>query len=246
MDEYMPVEAGKIEIDVGYSAAFPYAYYDEDGKKQDFEAEVGPRANIFGLQLKFGIVENLDLEFSWAFEKDNDDLGDTYGFLPPELGLKYSLFPGKVAVFGNLVLPFVTNEYDTDPLLFSMGFEPGLVLNMASGPFQMPVVVSYTHFIENSDGYKGGDILNVFMKPGFAANNNLTLYLGANYLSFMESEGDGTGLEDDGYLFIIGPGWTYNANNRFALEANVPFTIVGENRFVYWGFSLMAYFTIGH
>jgi hypothetical protein len=245
MDEYMPVETGKMEIDMAFLAVYPTGVYDSDGEKQEFTADIDPMASLFGLQLKYGLVPNLDLEASWIFENDNDDMGGTSGFQQPELGFKYAVVPGTFAVFGNLIFPFVTGDFDTDPLLFSMGVEPGIVFNATSGQFQLLGKASYTHYFENADEYKDGNVVNVFLKPGVAVDPKFSVYLGAEYLLSMESEGGGTGLGDDGYLLALAPGFTFTPNSSVAFEANVPFTVAGENAFSFWGFSLMAYFTVG-
>jgi hypothetical protein len=113
------------------------------------------------------------------------------------------------------------------------------------GKIQAVAKASYQINLENGDDYKNGNILNVYLKPGYMVNDKLAGYLGLDYTSISETEIAGTGLGDEGSLITVVPGVTYTHSSQLSFEANVPITVSGEMAPAYWGIGLFAYYTLG-
>ena len=116
VDEYLPIEAGKFEVDVGYTYSGMNGAYDDDGEKQD---GIEGTANVVPIQLKYGIMPGLDVGVVWAFASATTDLGilgefDASGFGQPEIALKYAMMDLGAGAFVNFVAPFATGDF-ADP-----------------------------------------------------------------------------------------------------------------------------------
>lgn len=242
-DEYMPVAPGALEIDVAYAPTFVTGFYDDDGEKQDIIGD--PMGNGVGVQLKYGVMPGLDLELAWVYLALNEDAGDASGFLQPEIAVKYAVGTTGIGVLGNVILPLVTGDFDTDPSDVALGIEPGVIYGKNYGSLQAIAKASYVLYLENGDEYKPGNELNVFLKPGYMVDDKLAGYLGIDYTMYSESEGAGTGLDDDGYLLTLLPGLTYTLDGSLAFELNVPFTLAGQNAGAGWGVNALLYYTLG-
>src|SRR5690606_10346414 len=95
-----------------------------------------------------------------------------------------------------------------------------------------------------SDDVKEGNIIGLLAKPSYAVSPELGVYLLANYNMYAETEFSGTGLGDDGFVFVLSPGLTYTVSPTIAIEANLPFVVAEENVGKSWGIWAAAYFTI--
>src|SRR5690606_16302666 len=133
----------------------------------------------------------------------------------------------------------------TDPSFLNLGIQPGVVYGRDYGKIVGVAQASYTINLENGDDYKNGNVLHVYVKPGYKLNENLMAYLGVDYDMFSETEVAGNGFGDDGYLLSLLPGATYRPSPALMLEANVPFTVAGKNTDAMWGVGLTARYTIG-
>jgi hypothetical protein len=242
LDEYMPLPPKTLEVDLGVSPLFFSGGYDADGEKVDAVGD--PGATLVGLQLKYGVMAGLDVEFAWNYEKDNEDAGEAAGLLQPELGVKYAIGDMGLAVFGNLILPFATGDFDTDPSDLNLGIEPGVVYGKNYGKIQAVAKASYQLNLENGDDFKNGNILNVYLKPGYMVDDKLAAYLGIDYTSFGETEIAGTGMGDDGNLITLLPGATYVLSPEISFEGNVPLSVSGKNAAAFWGVGLFVYYTM--
>jgi hypothetical protein len=240
VDEYLPIEAGKFRVDVGYMYAGMTGMYDEDGEKQDvFEGS----GNMVPVQLKYGILPGLDVEAVWAFASTKNDLGsfggidlgevELSGFGQPEIALKYALMDVGAGAFVNFIAPFATGDF-ADPETPPMALQFGAVYSKLFGKFRAGGQIDYQLNFEKDDA-KEGNIFSIFLKPEFQVHEYGSLYAGVVYDLFGESEFDGTGQEDDGNLLTLMPGWNASWTPLVATEVNVPITVMGKSAPSAWG-----------
>lgn len=249
VDEYLPIEAGKIEVDVGYSFAGFSGMYDEDGEKQDVLEGTG---NMVPVQLKYGILPGLDVEALWAFASQTNDLGsfagvdlgdlEASGFGQPEIALKYALMDLGAGAFVNFIAPFATGDY-ADPETPAMALQLGAVYSKLFGKFRAGGQIDYRLNFEKDD-VKDGNVLSIYLKPEFQVHQYGSLYAGVDYDLFGEGEADGEDDGLDGNLLTLKPGWNASWTPFLATEVNVPITVMGKNYFSSWGINASAYFTL--
>ena len=249
LDEYQPIEQKKAEIDVGYSGTFINGSYDADGKKSDVPSGLSPMVTQIPIQVKYGIMTGLDVELGWTFESDNEDVSGTAasGFMQPDIAVKYSLMDMGLAVFVDVNLPMATGDFSppSGGSTLSLGIAPGVVYGKNFGKIQAVGALAYQVNLENGDKYKNGNVLNVFLKPGYSVDDALGVYLGLQYTMASEDEFDGTAITGtDGNAFVIKPGATYTLSKMLAFEANIPYVLSGMNTFGYWGISAAVYVTV--
>ena len=251
VNEYMPVEKGKLEIDGGYSFAKITGFYDEDGEKQDLANGVDPTLHGLPLQLKYGIFPGLDVELAWTGIIGNEAAGDLGGFAQPEIALKYGMADIGAGAFVNLTLPFVTGNLDTpdDP---AMGVSLGAVYGNRFGDFRATGMAAYKLNFENKDKFKDGNVLTVYLKPEAMWTEFIGTYLGLRYEMFGESESAGNGAKDDGYLLSVAPGLNAQLLPNLAYEVNIPITVMGKSNSPIinpnpssWSIWASVYYTLG-
>jgi LSD1 subclass zinc finger protein len=97
---------------------------------------------------------------------------------------------------------------------------------------------------EDEDKGKDGGVFSVYAKPEFRFNEFGGAYLGVRYDMFSESEVDGAGQDDDGYLVTLLPGWNATWLPNLATEVNVPVTVMGKSQASFWGINLNVYYTL--
>jgi hypothetical protein len=244
VDEYLPIEAGKLEVDVGYTYDGLNGIYDEDGEKQDEGIE--GTANVIPIQLKYGIMPGLDAEVFWRFRSESVELGvlegDASGFQRPEIALKYAVMDLGAGAFFNFIAPFATGDY-ADPEQPAMALQFGGVYSKLFGKFRAGGQIDYLLNFEKDD-YKDRNVFSVFLKPEFQVHQYGSLYAGIDYDFVGESETDGEGGGDDGNLLTLKPGWNAAWTPMVATEVNVPFTVMGKSNFSTFGVVINAYLTL--
>lgn len=244
VDEYLPIEAGKLEVDVGYTYSGLNGVYDDDGEKQD---GVEGSGNLIPFQVKYGIIPGLDIEAVWGFASVTTDLGvlgeaDASGFGQPEIALKYAQTELGAGAFFNFIAPFATGDF-ADPETPAMALQFGAVYSKLYGNFRAGGQIDYRLNFEKDD-LKDGNVISIYLKPEFQVHQYGSLYAGIDYDIVGESEFDGSGVGDDGSLLTLKPGWNASWTPLVATEVNVPFTVMGKNNFSSWGIVANAYFTL--
>ena len=249
LDEYLPVEAKKLEVDLGYSFMNVNGFYDNDAKKQDLGDDVSASGNAIPLQLKYGIIPGLDAELLWAFQMNSSEspapIGKTSasGFGQPEIALKYAMMDIGAGAFVNLIAPFATGDF-ADPAP-GMGLAFGAVYTKLLTPqFNLTGLVQYRLNMEDEDKVKDGNVFSIYAKPEFRFNEFGGAYLGVRYDMNSDSEFDGTSADDAGYLVTLLPGWNATWLPNVSTEVNVPLTIMGKNQPAFWGINLKVYYTL--
>jgi hypothetical protein len=226
LDEYMPLNKGVLELDAGINPVFP---------------DAGGMVTNVPLQVKYGIMDGLDVELGWAFASANDDAGGGSGFGQPALALKYKIPDLDLAAYVNLTLPFATGDNDVDSL--NMGITPGVLYQMVSGPVTTILGASYQINLE-ADDVKRGNILSLMAKPSYAVTEYVGAYLGLTYTMTGETELAGTGQGNDVSGFTLWPGFTAALTKELAYEVNLPVVFV-DGSMDSWGIWASVYYTLG-
>jgi hypothetical protein len=255
LDEYLPVEAGKLEVDVGYGLMNSIGLYDADGKSQDLPDGYSKMSHAIPLQLKYGIIPGLDVELLWAFqsmsmEMDMGLLGkmdvSASGFGQPEIALKYALMDIGAGAYVNFIAPFATGDF-ADPDAPPMALALGAVYSKLFVPqFNLTAQLQYRLNFEAEDKSKQGNVLSIYAKPEFRFNEFGGAYLGLRYDMMGEIEQDGNAAKDsDASLFTLLPGWNATWLPNVSTEVNIPYTVSGKNQDAYWGINASVYVTVG-
>jgi len=256
VDEYLPIEAGKLEVDLGYSLLNSTGIYDDDGEKQDLEDGNSYMAHAIPLQLKYGIMPGLDVEVLWAFQTESREMDfpgtaldideSASGFGQPEIALKYALMDIGAGAYVNFIAPFATGDY-ADPDAPPMALSLGAVYSKLFVPqFNLTAQLNYRLNFEAEDGSQAGNVFSVYAKPEFRFNEFGGAYLGLRYDLFNEDNDDeGDAIPNsDGNLFTLLPGWNATWLPTVATEVNVPITLMGTNAEAYWGINAAVYVTV--
>jgi hypothetical protein len=256
VDEYLPVEAGKLEVDLGYSLLNSTGGYDDDGEKQDLEDGFSHMGHAIPLQLKYGIMPGLDVEVLWAFQMESReadfpgtalDLDQSIsGFGQPEIALKYALMDIGAGAYVNFIAPFATGDYadpDAPPMALSLG---AVYTKLFMPQFNLTAQLNYRLNFEAEDKSQAGNVFSVYAKPEFRFNEFGGAYLGLRYDMFAEETDDRVGAfpDPDGNLFTLLPGWNATWLPTVATEVNVPITVMGTSKEAFWGVNAAVYVTV--
>lgn len=237
LDEYPPIEPNTFQINGNYSHIRPTGYYTSDRDKEDIPSGYDPSANIFLLQLKYGILPGLSIEtrvLPFVIYKDN--FGDERGFNQPSLGLKYiSPELGIGGVF-DLTLPIGSEDIVGDDPVIQV--EVGGRLSRQSEKYSILAGASYHIIFENGDEFNPGNVIQLFAKPEIRANSEFGInlladwlfkekdkYTGNEFLEFESSTAD---------RFTLSPGMYINLNPKTMVEFSLPFTVLGRNAGSSW------------
>lgn len=256
LDEYLPVEAGKLEVDLGYGFTNVTGEYDPDGEKQDLPDGSSQMGHAIPLQLKYGIMPGLDVEVLWAFQMASIESDAIPPFIPamdesvsgfgqPEIALKYAMMDIGAGAYVNFVAPFATGDF-ADPDAPPMALSLGAVYSKLFVPqFNLTAQLNYRLNFEAENKSQDGNVFTLYAKPEFRFNEFGGAYLGLRYDMFGESQFDGDAQTDtDGYLFSLLPGWNATWLPTVATEVNVPITLMGKNSEAFWGVNAAVYVTI--
>ena len=255
LDEYLPVEAKKLEVDVAYGLMNQTGMYDDDGKKQDLADGSSTMLHTIPLQLKYGIMPGLDVEVLWAFgilgvKQDaiptispEVDTSLT-GFGQPEIGFKYAMMDIGAGAYVNYVLPFATGDFSDPAPAMALSF--GLVYTKLLMPqFNLTGQLNYRLNFEDEDKFQDGNVITVYAKPEFRFNQFGGAYLGVRYDMTGTDQADGDDIKNsDGYLVTLAPGWNATWLPTVSTEVNVPLTILGQNNGASWDINAAVYVTL--
>ena len=229
LDEFLPVEKGKFELSTGYSFTNGYERYDSAGNSDTLFGNTSPSYNTVPLQLKYGVMPGLDVEFAWTAYSFNKDAGDKGGFGQPDLAVKYSLFETGLGAFVNLSLPLVTGDLDS-PTKPSTGWTFGALYDKRFKNFRATGVIDYRVNSENEDKLKPGNQFLLFLKPEMLWTKSFGTYLGWKYESSgkVESKGHSLPYYTESSLTTLSPGFEIRLLKWLVYEINLPFTVSGS------------------
>jgi hypothetical protein len=255
LDEYLPVEAGKLEVDLGYGLTSSTGVYDQDGEKQDLPDGTSSMFHAIPLQLKYGIMPGLDVEVLWAFQMSSfkADAAPPFpaidnsasGFGQPEIALKYALMDIGAGAYVNFIAPFATGDFadpDAPPMALALG---AVYTKLFMPQFNLTAQLNYRLNFEAENKFQDGNVFSIYAKPEFRFNEFGGAYLGLRYDMFGEDQLDGNGLANtDGSLVTVLPGWNATWLPTVATEVNVPISIMGTSTGAFWGINANVYVTI--
>jgi hypothetical protein len=244
-DEYGALGAKKLEIDAMINYTSYNGSYDEDGKKQDLE-DASPAMTQPVLQVKYGIIDGLDVEVAIPFTMNNDDLSATgksvSGLDRPNLGVKYTHASG----FGGFLaadLPVGSEDI--------VGKEPATSIYAALqytktfGKVALNDFVLFKTTLEVEES-KPADLLWIYVKPQYNVTDKIGPYLGLDYQMNIGKKKEAGEEEDaEANLLTLKPGINFIATDAIGLEANVPVTVLGKNNGSSFGVYAGFYYTIG-
>ncbi|MEK7392230.1 MAG: hypothetical protein AAB214_06660 [Fibrobacterota bacterium] len=229
-DEYGTVAKGKTEVDVMYAHTLGMGTYDADAKKQD--AEGSPVTYNPSLQVKYGVLDGLDVELSANYLIYNKDAGDASGLNKPQLDVKYVHALG----FGGLIgvdLPFGGKDIVGKNPVAALRVGPVLAKTIDKMVFNGWALVAVN--FEDKDKNKAANGLDVYFKPQYNVTDKIGPYLGVDYQTNL---GKGQKVDEDGntykhdpksYLLTVKPGINYILDGTYSAELNVPVTVIGQN-----------------
>ena len=267
-DEYGALGARKLEVDAMFNYYGYTGGYDEDGTKQD--ADGSPAAMNPVLGLKYGIIDGLDVELAVPYLMLNKDYAgdDLNGLDRVNLGVKYT-HPGTgLGGFLAVDLPLGSKDIVGEDPATSIHVAAQYIKTF--GPVFLADFVKYQLNLEVED-VKKADMLEIYVKPQYNVTDKIGPYVGIDYAF---NVGDGKKISDptegltseeiallvsagedltptskeydpETSALTIKPGVNWIVNDAFAVEANVPFTVLGKNSDAYWGVYAAVYYTIG-
>ena len=255
LDEYLPVAKGALEVDLAYGYTGFTGGYDSSGDKKDYPSGFSKSSNAIPLQIKYGILEGLDVELMWAFQMYSMETpaipplipattSDASGFGQPELCLKYALMDIGAGVHVNFTAPFATGDFadpDAPPMALTFG---ALYTKLFVPQFNLTAIANYKLNFEAEDSSKAGNVISIYAKPEFRFNQFGGAYLGVQYDINSESEYNGTGNKDEGSLLTLKPGWNATWLPTVSTELLVPITVMGKRADAGWGILANVYLTL--
>lgn len=227
-DEYGTVAKGKTEVDVMYTHMFGTGYYDADAKSHSIDES--PAIMTPSLQVKYGIIDGLDVELGGSYTSSNKDAGDLSGLNKPQLDVKYVHALG----FGGLIgvdLPFgSTDMVGENP---TVALRVGPVLAKTIDKVVLNGWALYTLNFEDKDKNKSADGLDVYFKPQYNVTDKIGPYLGIDYQTSIGKSKFAFGdesieVDPKFYLVTLKPGVNYVINETYSAELNVPVTVAGQ------------------
>jgi hypothetical protein len=243
LDEYLPIETKKLEIDLGYGFMSVTGGYDDGGTKQDLPSGMSESGNMVPLQIKYGIMPGLDVSLAWAFQTLSISLPSpatdvsNSGFGQPDIAVKYAMMDLGLGAFVDYTLPFATGDFadpDQPPMALTFG---ALYTKTFMPVFRVTSTAGYRLNFEAKNKLKQGNDFFIYAKPEYVINPFAGVYLGVRF--------DMTGAGNDGHLITLLPGWNALWLPNVATEVNVPLTVLGKNAIASWGINANVYYTLG-
>jgi hypothetical protein len=217
VDEYLPIAPQTLEVDVGVNPV------------------IGENTTVTGLpvlQLKYGILPGLDVEAAVNYYT-----GDASGLGQPELAVKYAIGSTGLAPYLNLVLPVASGDKDVPGA--GLGIQPGVVFGKNFDKVQAVAKAFYQINMED-DGFTNGNVLGIYLKPGYMIDDKLAAYVGLDF----KMTGESDPATFDGNTIALLPGATYTLSPALAFEANVPIVLSNDVGETSWGIWASVYWTI--
>lgn len=245
LDEYMPVPARVMQINVGMERTAIGGGYLQTWESDGVENPNNPVS--LPMQGKFGLLDKLEGSMAIRYLIE-DGTGQT-GLDRPVLALKYGDPVSGGGGFLAISLPVGFEDIMNAGNYATMTFGGMYVkkfpkLNLYSN-------ASYS-FNTEDDNKNKMDNLRFFAKPEYplplkglaARNQQLGVNLSATYDFHFNHMVEGQSVDDGAHLFQAAPGLTFTFNKIMAAEMTVPMTISGQNQPESKSFKLELFFTL--
>jgi hypothetical protein len=245
LDEYMPVAARVMQIDLGFDRTSIGGNYqstwESDGKENTHNPTSLP------MQGKFGLLDNLEASMAIRY-LFIDGAGHT-GLDRPVLALKY----GDPVTGGGGFLA-ISLPVGFEDIMNAGNFATMTFGGMYDKKFPMLTLysnASYSFNTEDNDKTKM-DNLHIFAKPEYPLPlqglTKLNQYLGVNlamsYDFWFNHMVNGESVDEGAHLFQVAPGAFYTFNKIVSAEMNIPISVSGQNQPEAQTFRLQLYFTL--
>lgn len=248
-DQYLPVGKGKLETDVMFNYMSIGGAYDEDGKSQDAPSSLSLSAMAPALQLKYGIIDGLDVSLALNYTMKSEDLSAlsgsdkaVSGLGAPELAVKYVVADLGIGGFLNFTAPLGSKDIVGDEP--GMGFMAGVLYGKTFGQVVVNALAGYEFNTEDGNKVKQ-DNLGVYAQGQYNVTPMVGPYLGVDFAKSFDTQFDGESAGDAGYLLTLKPGANITINDKMAAELTVPVTVMGKNNYSAWGVYAGFYYTLG-
>jgi hypothetical protein len=245
LDEYMPVPARVMQINIGLERTAITSQYLGSWETNGIENPDNPTA--LPMQGKFGLLDKLEasMAISYLFV---DATGET-GLDRPVLALKYGDPVSGGGGFLAISLPVGFEDVMNAGNYATMTFGGMYVKDFPK--VKLFSNASYSFNTEDNDKNKI-DNLRLFAKPeyplalkGLSARNQ---YLGVNlavaYDFYFNRMVNGESMDDGAHLFQVAPGAFYTFNKLVSAELAIPLSLAGQNQPETRGFKLELFFTL--
>ena len=240
LDEYLPVNPKTLEVKGGLGYGAVTGGYDSEGNT--FSNPFSSNATVAELQIKYGIVNGLDVGLHLTYAWASDPFDTTAGFSQPYIGLKYAV--PNVGAGGLIIVDLPIGSEDIvgpDP---AIAIQLGALHGGAVGPLNLLTNVRYSLNYEDYEGYKSGNVLDFTFKPEFAVSEKMGVYAIVDWRLQSESV-----LwfwnTNAGHLLTLRPGANIAINDMLSVETRVPFTVMGKSSAIFWGINVLGIYSFG-
>ena len=245
LDEYMPVAARVMQINVGVDRTSIGGNYQDSWESDKAENPNNPVS--LPMQGKFGLLDNLEASMAISY-LIQDSTGHT-GLDRPVLALKYGDPVTGGGGFLAISLPVgfedIMNAGNYATMSFGAMYDKNFpLINLYSN-------ASYSFNTEDNEKNKI-DNLRFFAKPEYPLplkgvtkrNQYLGLNLALSYDFYFNHMVNGESVDAGAHLFQISPGAFYSFNKILSAEMGFPITLSGQNQPQTQAFRLELFFTL--
>jgi hypothetical protein len=245
LDEYMPVAARVMQINMGIERTQISGAYEGSWESNGVENDNNPTS--LPMQGKFGLLDKLEGSMAIRY-LIVDSLGHT-GLDRPVLALKYGDPVSGGGGFLAISLPVGFEDIMNAGNYATMTFGGMYVKTFPQVTLYSNA--SYSYNTEDNDKNKIDD-LHFFAKPEYPlpmkALSSKGQYLGINlalsYDFYFNHFIAGESSDDGAHLFSVAPGAYYTFNKIVSAEMAFPITLAGQNQPESQSFRLQLYFTL--
>ncbi|MDQ3003221.1 MAG: hypothetical protein M3Y08_18420 [Fibrobacterota bacterium] len=245
LDEYMPVPARVMQINVGVERTAISGQYLDSWETGGSEDPDNPTA--LPMQGKFGLLDKLEASMAISY-LILDSTGKT-GLDRPVLALKYGDPVSGGGGFLAISLPVGFEDIMNAGNYATMTFGGMFVKDFPR--VKVFSNASYSFNTEDNDKNKI-DNLRFFGKPEYplplkglsARNQYLGLNMAVTYDFYFNRMSNGESLDDGAHLFQVAPGAFYSFNKLVSAEMAFPLSLAGQNQAETRGFRLELFFTL--
>jgi hypothetical protein len=245
LDEYMPVPARVMQINMGFERTSISGQYLPTWESNDVENKDNPTA--MPMQGKFGLLDKL--EASMAITYLFVDASGHTGLDRPVLGLKYGDPVTGGGGFLAIALPVGFEDIMNSGNYATMTFG-----GMYDKDFpQLKLYSNVSYSFNTEDGNKNKiDNLHFFAKPEYplpikalvSRNQYLGVNLAMSYDFYFNHMIEGESIDEGAHLFLAAPGAYYTFSKLMSAEVAFPLSIAGQNQAETQSFRLKLFFTL--
>jgi len=229
MDQYIPVPAKSLQVDVSYSHITPTGGYDQGNGKQKFGPGLSSSFEDPSLQVKLGILPGFDLEV----QSDYIVGSDASGLARPTIGIKYAHPKIGAGAFLDVSLPVGGEEIvGSGP---TTSFFAGALYDKVFGKFGVNAVAGYQYSLPVTDIKQ--DEIHVLAQGQYDVDDHFSPYLAIAFSQALQAYNGGTGIKNsDGNSLTLTPGVNFKVSDKWTAEFGLPLAVMVNNALSESGF----------